>query len=674
MGKGRPETLKALLCSAEEEERLLGLREIRRGGPQEEVLQWLLPALGDESWRVRKEAVETFFSLPQADHLAGEVVEFLHADGNAGLRNTAAEILVRLGRHAVRRLIAELACNDRDVRKFALDVLGEIGDRTAVPAILDSLTDPDINVRAAAAESLGKLKALEAAAPLCSALAVEDDLLLRFTFLEALGRIGAPLPIVRLLACADEALLRPPLYQCLGRIGGPEGLPLLLQGLQDTARATRMAAVLAIARIGERFPARIAADLRPLDTSGLARTAEDLLESADAATKLSAIRIIGWLGEGRLAPRLLELLAEEEFQGVAAEALVAMGTAALCALGRLWPGADSRQRSYIAYFIGQAGCSEGQDLLLEGLASTDTALQMSCCRSLGRLGNPEILQALSRSLAEADAEVREEAAAAMARIGIHHPKPVLQIAANFLGADNPELRTQAVLILSRLRDAQVGSFLGAALKDESPLVRQAAVRAFIDRGGEESLPALTLTLIDEDVGVRRLSAEALGASGSEAALCPLGLAMTDEDIWVRAVAVRSLGMIGGPRATELIQGAISDPVGIVTIAALETLTGLDAAAAYPVLHQALRHADAEVITAALEQLLKIGRSEWIGSCGKELLNHLSWEVRIASARGMMQLQGEYCALWLEERLLAEGESLVRSSLQELLKEFYVGRG
>ena len=50
-------------------------------------------------------------------------------------------------------LLSVLETPDVDVRKFIVDILGDIGDTRAVPALIGKLDDPDENIRVAAAES-----------------------------------------------------------------------------------------------------------------------------------------------------------------------------------------------------------------------------------------------------------------------------------------------------------------------------------------------------------------------------------------------------------------------------------------------------------------------------------------------------------------------------------------
>ena len=80
-----------------------------------------------------------------------------------------------------------------------------------------------------------------------------------------------------------------------------------------------------------------------------------------------------------------------------------------------------------------------------------------------------------------------------------------------------------------------------------------------------------LALTDEDAEVRRIVVEILANCRDEDALDGLQLALQDEDIWVRSSAVRGLGRVGGAHSRALVEKALADPVGLVSIAALETL-------------------------------------------------------------------------------------------------------
>ena len=229
------------LNSPDEEVRLQGLRDLA-SCDSSEGLDLIFKAFGDESWRVRKESIELYLKLPISRELIGEVIELLHADENAGLRNAAVEILTRMGRDSVPMLLGQARCPDHDVRKFIIDILGDIDDPEAVPVLITGLDDEDSNVRAAAAENLGKLKSAEAVPKLLKAMH-HQDLLLQFTILEALRRIASPVSLNDLLPYKDEKLLRKALIDCLGKAGDDSAVSELVVSLTDPMRKDRKSVV-----------------------------------------------------------------------------------------------------------------------------------------------------------------------------------------------------------------------------------------------------------------------------------------------------------------------------------------------------------------------------------------------------------------------------------------------
>ncbi len=77
------------------------------------------------------------------------------------------------------------------VRKNAARVLGTMGDRSAVPALIAALKDQDFGVRAEAARSLGLLTDESAVSALSEAAGNDTDALVRRNAREALERIKA---------------------------------------------------------------------------------------------------------------------------------------------------------------------------------------------------------------------------------------------------------------------------------------------------------------------------------------------------------------------------------------------------------------------------------------------------------------------------------------------------
>ncbi len=666
------ETINRLLTSGVEEERLQGLRLLSGAGEQF-PLEQVLKALGDESWRVRKEAVELLLGQPRAAEFADLVAGQLHSQDNAGLRNAAMEILIRLGRRSLPTLLRELGSEDHDVRKFVVDILGEIGDRSTIPTLIEAMGDPDENVRYAAAENLGKLRAAEAVAALLEAME-SANLWYRFTILEALGQIGRGVDTARLLRFKGEPLLRKALFDCLGRVGGADAVPVLVEGLTDAMRNVREAAALALVALAGQYPDEVRSGLSAPANRSLSGAAVALLEGDDPRLREAAVKLLGWIGDAAQARRLLELFEDPRLGESAARALVDMGAQAVSTLVAEGRQSDPRTLAYLCHLCGEVGCAEGLELLLEGVSHSDPEVRTAAVQALGRLRRSEAIGPLAQALRDAQGDVRQGASLALDRLGQDFPEAVLDGLRPMLGAEDPDIRMHAVSVVGRLDLPEVERLLVMGMKDPSGAVRRAAVRSLDGHPGGGQLQVLMFALTDEEAEVRAEAAAVLGRCGGEEALEPLALAVRDEDIWVRSAAVRSLGQVGGGEAVALLEQATSDPVGLVVIGALETLAELAPDRAAAALQKGLRHEDAEVVKAALQLLARSGSFGWLAESRSRLLAHSHPEVRLAVLELLGGAEDPASRADLEARLQVEEDDLVRLQIQDCLARLGAGRG
>lgn len=654
------------MSSEDEEVRLQGLKSLVNGAP-EQILVPIFQAFGDTSWRVRKEAIEMFLTLPVSRELIGEIVELLHAEENVGLRNAAVEILVRMGRNAVPMLLERIGCPDHDVRKFIVDILGEIDDPQAVPALINALQDNDNNVVAAAAENLGKLKASEAVPALLDAMR-NPDVLLRFTILEALGQIDQPIPLARLEKFNDEKLLRKALIDCLGKVGDPSAVPEIIAGLSEPMRNVRSSALLALVNIAERYPQPVRSALSTHDLPGTVDAVAAFLKSGQPdQVRTAALLVLGWLGADSMVNELLELLDEEVMQQPVVYTLTEIGKVKPFALVGAWPRIPDSRRPYLAYVLGEAGCMEALGLLRESLADKDPQLRRMVVHALGKLACQDVIPDLVGALCDGDETVQGTASQALAELGARFPDEVFQALKATLDGRDLRQRRYAVDALCNVNHPDVPKYLGMAMKDADPNVRRAAVKGFEGRTDDEHLANILLALTDEDSEVRRTAVEILAVSGSQEALDGLQLALNDEDIWVRAMAVRAFGRLGREAVAPQVEAVVKDRVGLVSIAALETLSEILGEKACPKCVEALDHPDEEVVSAALNILSGCTRMDWLSGHAEDLINHPFWAVRTHFVRLAAALLGEKAKPVLERRLTVETEDLVRQQIAEALE-------
>ncbi len=659
------EQISNALNSLDEEVRLQGLRDLANC-ESFDGLDLIFKAFGDTSWRVRKESIALFLTMPVSRELVGEVIELLHADENAGLRNAAVEILTGMGKEAVPMLLDQSRCPDHDVRKFIIDILGDIAAPESLPTLIRGLEDDDGNVRAAAAENLGKLKTAEAVPALLKAMQ-HPDLLLQFTILETLSRIAAPVPLTLLLPYKDEKLLRKALVDCLGKAGDASAINELVASLTDPMRNVREAAILALVEISSRHPEQVCRQLAVCEKGPTVVAVTGYLDDeSNDSLKRASVRILGWLGAEDAVEPLLRLLAYESLQQEAMAALVDIVNADPQALLASWPDAKGNHRACLAYVFGESECAESLPLLQAGLRDADPQIIRMSAYALGKIGAVQMLPDLVACLQNNSSEVQEAASQALISLGQQFPDETFAALQKLLVHNDPKQRVLAVVVLRGLDHSAVLDTLSMAIKDSAAEVRRAAIKVFERYDVGEHISKLLLSLTDEDAEVRRTVVEILGNCNDEDAFDGLQLALQDEDIWVRSSAVRGLGRIKAERSRALVEQALTDPVGLVSIAALETLADLAGAGAGPLMVTALDHADEEVVIAAMNLLTYFGAEDWIESHAERLINHPFWAVRVQVARSAVEVLGASARPLLAERLAVETEEVVRQQLTDLL--------
>jgi HEAT repeat protein len=279
---------------------------IGRLGGREWALRHLRLYLAVPGWLAphRAEAVALLGSCGPA---ARERLVALLSDPEAGVRAAAASGLGLLGQGAAEAqgaLIRLLSDSDAKVRTEAALALGLAGapfGPAVEPLVLALEVDPEGEVRAAAAESLGRIGPLEpTVAEAVKALArglADREWRVCHASAEALGRYEsaarAALPeLVRALDSRPkgrserlDALARCAAIDALGRLGpaAAEAAPALTRLLADQKPVVRCAAAEALGRIGPAAaPAQAALELALKDDSGDVRTA--------AAEALKSIR------------------------------------------------------------------------------------------------------------------------------------------------------------------------------------------------------------------------------------------------------------------------------------------------------------------------------------------------------------------------------------------------
>lgn len=247
------------------------LRRILRVKPNSpHVVEALIGALGDSIDAVRLSAgVALTAEGVRAEGAVPALHNALHDSAHAAVRWQAAMILGRLGPSA---------------------------GQASVPALTEALSDREPEVRAAAAEALGKIgQASVTALPQIFLLVRDPDPTARLKAVEALPNIARDTSIVDplVVALSDSAPeVRRAAAAALGALGTSttKSITALAQALKDSSAAVRAAAALALAQIGP--PARdsrvalLAARRDP--SAQVRRVVEDALRRIEGDTSRSS--------------------------------------------------------------------------------------------------------------------------------------------------------------------------------------------------------------------------------------------------------------------------------------------------------------------------------------------------------------------------------------------------
>lgn len=685
------------LDSHDEEIRREAIEEFLDAPFEPKLLPLLKKAIGDESWRVRKSAVNMAVSFREpaaAAAIAPLMIALLDSDDNAGLRNSAVECLTRFGIKSVPYLIQNLNDKDHDVRKFIIDTLSDIwtnkGDQVLDQGIVDALIiatdDPDENVRLSAIEGLGKIGSDKAVKALLRILE-KGDIALKFTTLEALGNIGRPIPMKGVYNALNDRLLKRAAYDLIGKVGGAEAVPYLLDGLQENSTSTREAAIAAISRLaGSLQISSLKYQISNLPSSTIEKIASSL-ESPNLNVKKGVAFVLGLTRKKQAAEYLIKALCFDEIAGETKEALIELGNDALDVILNNYPKQEEKARCLLCSILGEIGSKKhipasikqgAENILIHAIKDNYGHVRSSAAKALGKINPEKAVSEIASLLQDEFDDVRHAAVDALCYLAPYSDK-ILPAILPLLAKDNPSVREKAIIVFGRISKGmhcKEGSEwiekIRLAIKDSSPMVRRAAVYAIGELKQGQYVQDIVLALTDEDKQVRLAAAKVLGNMAAEEVVEPLLLTLKDEDIWVKAAALESLGKIGKENVIKIMKELVDDENGIIVCAALEAMAGIAVREPQaieeikPWVAKCIFHNDAEVVKVAAQVMVRIDEEGAVNAI-IHLLEHPDWDVRVQVVDILSKRKDGFIRTCLETHLKIETDDLVRQKITEALK-------
>jgi HEAT repeat protein len=662
--------LEEALRSAEPETRRRALRELPSLAPPDAV-RLVLVALGDDDWRVRKEAVLTVRELAPRDLVIAGLTAALGDAERVGLRNACVEALVQLGTDAVPPTLAALANLDADGRKLAVEVLGGVADVRAVRALASALNDPDPNVRCAAADALGSAAASgeeareDAIGALLGVLArPEESALCRLAALEALDRLEARVQAGTLAPYLADATLRRPALRMLARAEGPVAVGALASALADGSSAVRRDAAQALANrllaegASTALRARVREELLRMDPAWLRDAARD---PDDPPFRAAALLLAGLRGEEADLDVVLEALDDPELEARVEHALHLAGPGSVEVLvQRLRAGPTSRHVSALPLALRVSAPPPPTLVELARLDLGDSSPEVvaSAARVLATYGSAEDLERLAELLDHDDARVAGAAELAFRERAASAPELARRLVAD-VQLSGPRA-VAACLVSAATGD---GAFAHRALRSGDARVRRAALEALAAIGDRAALGAVELALADEERDVRLAAIRALGRLGAPDALATL--AATAPDAETAGAALRALGDVEPQRAFEIARRMVEDADAARACVAVEGISRHVGPLREDALLAALEHEDAGVLTLAMTELAASPTPRAVLRLGMAL-DHPSWEVRRLAAELLGSVGDASSEALLRARLDREADPGVREALQQAL--------
>lgn len=564
--------IKDMIASPDEETRRSALQALK-SLPVEVARDLLFTAMGDESWRVRKEAVELFVSNPPRDGDLDCLVDFLRNEDNAGLRNSAAEAVIRQGVFAVAPLQKKISDPDPDVRKFIIDVMGAIGNSEFTPSLLEALNDKDVNVASAAAEHLGVIGDSSVLPQLIQAIVSNDAVLFRFSALAALALLASPAPVpdeIKLLA--DQDILRKAVYDCLGSISDETSADVLIKGIVCRQKSARISAVKALYKICTRCDVSgrqlILDQLRKCSAIEFAQNLQELSGSSNLQLNEALIWINGILKSPVGLDMLIQAFADERLSGKALAALKAYDAEGLEQIVSRYDSAEEDVKSSICILLGELQISGVSKIVRKALSDPAPNVRSSAVITAGKLGLAEVIPELVNMIEDVDSRVRSAVVASLKILALIDRGAVAQVAIKLSESTEAEQRRNASILFAALGDAEKLSLL---VKDESALVRQASVEALGALHITSAVNQLIMALVDEDPDVRIAAAESLGDQDDHTALSALEKSLGDEDGWVQSAALKAIARIAPEKLLTVVKPLYSTAEGLLLITCIDVL-------------------------------------------------------------------------------------------------------
>jgi HEAT repeat protein len=639
----------------------------------ERNLPLMFELLGDKDWRVRKTVVDGFVRDGRAEIVKG-LINALADPENAGKRNSATEALIRIGEPAIAPIVDRLKTEaDVDVRLSLVNLIGDLRSKDGFDMLLALLdNEPDINVASSMVSSLGKYRDASALPALMRVLRTREDLWLKFHVVEALGEIGDRAALPAILPLYSEKSLRKPVLESVGKIADVGTVNFLLRIIAEEDKLN-LTALRALVRIAEASKPRIVEEAErhliqtrfresfPRDK--IQPLIEHLHTTPKREVKAFILKFLGWSGDDRAVPVLLQFLGQPETSETAAVALIDFGKAAVAPiLAALQNEEEDEIVALLLRVVNVIGGREAIPSILGFLDHDNPMIRRLAIETLGEIPDPSSVDYLLAKLDDPDVASQQAAVNSTSALITAFPElqsDVLAKIRRLLQSTSIPTRLNSLSVFVNIQGEGYHDGLLLASKDSDPVIRQKAVSLMGKFGEERFADQLVLSLADESTNVRLAAINAIVRHRPETGLDPLISSLDDNDIWIRTAAAQALGEYRHPEAIEpLLRHLMHDPPP-VRIAVIEALGKSEDPRVKDVLFHCLEEQDPEIQRAAMLALARIPGNDVFDRIVTALASS-DWRLRAAAAAAL-GARGDRAALPALHRALEDPDTYVQQS-------------
>lgn len=526
----------------------------------------LINTLKDNYPEVRKEATYLLAEIGNKEAIP-QLLQYLKDEDFSTQYNAIRLLGILKAKEAVPYLIEFLKHTQKypDSCRLAIGALGNIGDRTATPHLIEILKDKTLPyIPSEIYEALVKLEGKEVVNYLPDILKSKGS----YQYVDAILSKVAPqqsLDILMGFINNEDREIRYNVINSLIRENAKEAIPKLILAFKDSSPEVRSSVIYVL-------------DIFAKDT--ILPVLILALKDQDIKVRTAALSVIIQRGYKETFPYLLESAKDEnpEIRSLAISAL-----------------------KYLKI-------KEAVPYLLEALKDKDPSVRSAALENLDVVAHKEVIAKISNFLKDDDLNVRKSAINAL---GDFANKETIPDLINVLNDKEPEIQTAAAYSLGKLKSKEAVTHLIAKLTDKNDSVRNAVIRALGEIQDKTAIPQLLIAFMDKNHEIHNSAITALAKitiPDTKPIFLPAFIATIEENPY-SVFILQDLIEIGNQDIINILTKAFTNDSEHVRNIVINCIGGLKIKEGLPLLLTALKDKSPSIRMSAVRALGKLGDKE-----------------------------------------------------------------